>query len=103
MRDKPIFIDTNILIYAHDLDAKEKHKLAKEKLTYLWNLKLPPSISIQVLQEFYVNLVKKEVPLKIARETVLSYLEWDVIQNDEGLLLEGIRIKERYNLSFWMP
>ena len=94
MKDKGVFVDTNILIYAHDLDAKEKHTLAKEKLIYLWKSELVPSISIQVLQEFYVNLIKKDISLKIARETITNYLEWNVIPNGEDLLLEGIRIKE---------
>lgn len=30
------FVDTNVLIYAHDLDAKEKHAIAKETLAGLW-------------------------------------------------------------------
>ena len=36
MSDK-VFVDTNILIYAHDADAKSKNDLAKRALSELWN------------------------------------------------------------------
>jgi len=60
-----------------------------------------PSISVQVLQEFHVNLVRKKVKASDAREAVLNYLEWDVIDNDRALLLEGMRLQETWRLSFW--
>jgi len=31
MKDKQIFVDTNILVYAFDKDAGEKHKLQKRR------------------------------------------------------------------------
>ena len=101
MENKQIFVDTNILIYAHDLDAQEKHKTAKSRIQSLWDQESPPSTSIQVLQEFYVNLVRKNVPSKIARETVMDYLAWDIVSNDEALLVEGMRLKERWDVSLW--
>ena len=54
----------------------------------------------QVLQEFYVNLVRKKVKASDAREAVLNYLEWDVIDNDRALFLEGMRLQETWRLSF---
>ena len=50
-----VFIDTNILIYAHDLDAEEKHTIAATILKNLWETETG-IISAQVLQEFYVNI-----------------------------------------------
>lgn len=101
MNGEQIFVDTNILVYAHDADAKEKHKKAKEKVRSLWSRSILPSVSIQVLQGFYVNLLKKNISLKAARETVADYLEWDVIENSRSLFLEGIQMKERWDISFW--
>ncbi|MBI1977067.1 MAG: PIN domain-containing protein [Candidatus Omnitrophica bacterium] len=101
MGDKQIFVDTNILVYAHDLDAQEKHQIAKTKIQSLWDQSFHPSTSIQVLQEFYVNLIRKNVPLKTARETIMDYLAWDITRNDEILLVEGMRLKERWDISFW--
>lgn len=51
-----IFVDANILVYAHDLDAGEKHEQAKVLVRDLWNQPQPPAISVQVLQELFVNL-----------------------------------------------
>ncbi len=36
MSDKPQFVDTNILIYAHDRSAGAKHERARALLTELW-------------------------------------------------------------------
>jgi len=101
MSDNQVFVDTNILVYAHDKDAGSKHRRAKEKLEYLWNRPILPCISIQVLQELYVNLIRKKVKASDARETILNYFEWDVVDNDRSLLIEGIRFHEKWSLSFW--
>jgi len=101
MNGNHIFVDTNILVYAHDQDAKRKHLVAREKVSQLWRKDLFPSISVQVLQEFFVNLIKKKVPLSTAAETIGSYLEWDVVDNDRSLMLEGIRQQDRWKVSFW--
>lgn len=52
------FVDTNILIYAHDIDANSKHEIAREVLRELWSERTGV-LSIQVLQEFYVNVTRK--------------------------------------------
>lgn len=52
------FVDTNVLIYAHDRDAGVKHDKAKRILTDLWNQE-NGCLSVQVLQEFFVNVTKK--------------------------------------------
>jgi predicted nucleic acid-binding protein len=52
------YVDTNILIYAHDLDAGTKHERAAEVLRSLWESG-SGVISIQVLQEMYINVTSK--------------------------------------------
>jgi predicted nucleic acid-binding protein len=101
MSDDQVFVDTNILVYAHDRDAGSKHLKSKEILEALWNRPLLPCISIQVLQELYVNLIRKKVRASDAQEMIANYLEWDVIDNDRALLLEGIRLREKWSISFW--
>jgi predicted nucleic acid-binding protein len=74
------FIDTNILIYAHDADAKSKHEVAKSVLSELWR-KRTGVLSMQVLQEFYVNVTRKiasPLPKNAARMVVRSYAIWCV-------------------------
>jgi predicted nucleic acid-binding protein len=52
------FVDTNVLIYAHDVDAKTKHAVAKDTLYELWTNRTG-FLSTQVLQKFYVKVTRK--------------------------------------------
>src|SRR2546430_17149881 len=73
-----VFVDTNILIYAHDVDAGAKRSRAAEKLRQLWESGAG-RLSVQVLQEFYVNVTQKlatPVARSTAREVVSSYGAW---------------------------
>src|SRR6266446_4702292 len=72
------FVDTNVLIYAHDVDAKSKHATAKNILRELWSERTGV-LSMQVLQEFYVNVTRKirsPLPKDSARLVVSSYSIW---------------------------
>jgi predicted nucleic acid-binding protein len=98
-----VFIDTNILIYAHDLDAGEKHTISATILKHLWETETG-IISAQVLQEFYVNVTRKipnPLPKTKAREIIQSYLTWHVELNDIKTIFAASEFEERYNLSFW--
>jgi len=103
MTDRPraVFVDSNILVYAHDKAAGAKGDRARQKLTQLWNRDFPSCLSVQVLQETYVNLVRKGVPASEARDAVKDYLVWQVIVNDRELLLEGMDEQERWKVSYW--
>lgn len=102
MSDK-IFIDTNILVYAYDLDAGIKHETASKTVSELWETK-SAIISTQVLQEFYITLTKK-IPKPLAGNTVrgiiMSYLSWEIIVNEPKLILQASEIEETYKISFW--
>jgi predicted nucleic acid-binding protein len=72
------FIDTNVFIYAHDKDANTKNEIAKAVLRELWSERTGV-LSMQVLQEFYVNVTRKiPSPLSkdLARTVVSSYVPW---------------------------
>jgi predicted nucleic acid-binding protein len=102
MKDK-VFLDTNIIVYAHDRSSREKHAVAREIMDYLWESR-KGVISVQVLQEFFVCVTKKIVKplhLKNAR-TILEYLfSWDVVVNDKYITLKAIDLQEKYQFSFW--
>ena len=57
MRDI-VFVDTNILIYAHDTDAGPKRQRAIAALKGLWESG-NGRLSVQVLQDFYLNVTRK--------------------------------------------
>jgi predicted nucleic acid-binding protein len=97
------FVDTNILIYAEDKDAGRKHELARDLIVQLWNDR-SGVVSVQVLQEFYVNVTKKmrkPLPPAKALEVVREYLTWTVIENTGDLLVSAIALQQKAKLSFW--
>ena len=97
------FVDTNILVYAHDADAGEKHATAAKSIADLWESK-NGIISTQVLQELYITLTRKATtPLarSIARRLIRNYLTWEMVLNDGAIILHASEIEENYHLSFW--
>ncbi len=98
-----VFIDTNILIYAHDLDSGTKNKKASRLLHGLWE-NHTGVLSTQVLQEFYVNITRK-IPSPLSKSTargiISNYMAWHVELNNPQTLLHASEIEERYQLSFW--
>jgi len=103
MKDDKVFVDTNILIYAYDVSANKKHEVARQIVSDLWNSG-HGVLSIQVLQEFFVNVtqkIPKPLDRRLARDIVADFLKWEVIINDGELILEAVDILLRYGLSFW--
>ena len=95
------FVDTNILIYAHDLDAGEKHDKASQLVRDFWDRREVPSLSIQVLQEMHVNLIRKGISVDESADTVRRYLAWRVINNTKTILSRAFDVQQRWQLSFW--
>ncbi len=103
MPEDRIFIDTNILIYAYDVTAGEKHAIASDILADLWNARLGV-VSTQVLQEFFVNVVHKiqrPIDSRLAKDIVKDLLKWHVVVNNGASILDAIDIHDRYGYSFW--
>ncbi len=101
MSDK-IFVDTNVLIYAHDVDAKAKHETAKRVLHRLWSERTGV-LSLQVLQEFYVNVTRKIAnPLskESARLVVSTYTTW-CIETTPAEIASAFRIEDESRIGFW--
>jgi predicted nucleic acid-binding protein len=96
------FVDSNVLIYAHDVDAGRKHELAKRLLRDLWVARTG-LLSSQVLHEFYVNVTRKiRTPLSKAeaRRVVGTYIPW-CLRPEPGDVEEAFRIEDEAGLSFW--
>jgi predicted nucleic acid-binding protein len=101
MRGKT-FVDTNVLIYAHDLDAAKKHAVARETLQALWSSRTGV-LSPQVLQEFYVNVTRKIArPLtrRAARAVVEIYAVW-CVDTTSSEIASAFRIEDESKISFW--
>lgn len=97
------FVDTNILVYAHDRSKGGKHERARALVEALWQSR-SGVISTQVLQELCVNVQKKTAhPLgfKATRALIADYLAWQVVVNDGHAILEALDIQARFQVSFW--
>lgn len=96
------FVDTNVLIYAHDVDAKTKHETAKRVLQELWSER-SGVLSMQVLQEFYVNVTRK-IPKPIskdaARLVVGSYAIW-CIETTTAEISAAFQMEDQSQVGFW--
>lgn len=98
-----VFVDTNILVYAHDVSAGNKHQKAKDIVSDLWVSGLGV-ISTQVLQEFYnavTRKVPKPLPLQEARRKVSDFSKWGVVVIGVDDVLDAIDIQARHGFSFW--
>jgi predicted nucleic acid-binding protein len=97
------FVDTNLLVYAHDRHAGTKAIRAQELLAQLWKEKRGV-LSTQVLQEFCVNVRRKfQQPMTLTevREAVLAYKSWRLIVNTANSILRALELEQRYQMSFW--
>jgi predicted nucleic acid-binding protein len=97
------FIDTNILIYAHDRSAGEKHSRAQSLVGELWQSG-KGCLSIQVVQEFYVNVTQKVAkPLKadVAAQIIADLSVWQIHRPGIEDVLDAILLQNRYQTSFW--
>jgi predicted nucleic acid-binding protein len=102
MSDK-YFVDTNILMYAHDAAAGAKRERARALVEDLWRER-SGVVSTQVLQALCVNLRRKAgrpLDRKATREIVADYMSWHVVVNGGESILESLDLEEKYQISFW--
>ena len=97
----PVFVDTNVLIYALDEADRKKQQLAQAWRMELWKSRRG-RISYQVLQEFYVKVTQKwPTARERARAEVRDLLAWQPVAADATLLERALKIQDRYRFSFW--
>ena len=95
------FLDTNILVYAYDLDAGSKRKIALRLVEEGWQNLGQTVISVQVLQELHVNLVRLGRPAPEAARIVRDFSPWPVVDNTLALLDAALDEQQRWQLSLW--
>jgi predicted nucleic acid-binding protein len=102
MSDKA-FLDTNILVYAHEPGTGIKHERARAIIEKLWKTG-DGVLSTQVLQELCVNLRRKTAKPWTVEETrnlILDYLDWEIVVNTPNSVIEALAIETRFQISFW--
>jgi len=98
-----VFVDTNILIYAHDRDAGTRRQRASKALEDLWEARTG-RLSVQVLQEFFAvatSKLKTAVGTAAAREVIRIYAPWVTAPTGVDTVLRATEIAEVAQISFW--
>ena len=96
------FVDTNVLLYAISRDPEEQDKaghandiLAARDL----------ALSVQVLQEFYVQATRDSRPDPLSHERaaklVESFMRFPVAEITTGMMLAALATHERFRISYW--
>ena len=96
------FVDTNILLYSISTLLKEAPKaaIAREILR-----SRDLVLSVQVLQEFYVQATRPSRPDPLSHDEALAFIEtwkrFPIIDVTLGLFDEAVKVKSRCQLSYW--
>ncbi|MGA2831923.1 MAG: PIN domain-containing protein [Terracidiphilus sp.] len=97
------FVDTDILIYAHDRSAGMKHLRAQMLLEQLWTSGWGV-LSTQVLEELCIQLCHNAgnpLPAEEVCLMVRDYSTWDVVTTTPALVLEALEAERRQEVPFW--
>jgi predicted nucleic acid-binding protein len=95
------FVDTNILIYGHDLSAGRKQKIAAALLERLY-ASGTGALSAQVLSEFFSASERKpQLPPEVAESIVDELRNWKLHSPELSDLITAWRLRQRYQLSWW--
>jgi len=97
------FVDSNVLIYAHDRSAGAKRDRAVAIFRQLWSERTG-CLSVQVLQEFFVTVTHKlhtPVARAHAREVVRAYSPWVLSPTTPQTVLRATEIGEIAGIGFW--
>ncbi len=99
----PVFVDTNVFVYARDASEPTKQRRAAAWLGLLWQHRLGRT-SMQVLSEFYVTVTRKLQPglrHEDAWDDVDALLAWQPQNLDEAVMRRARAVEQRYRLSWW--
>jgi predicted nucleic acid-binding protein len=96
------FVDTNVLLYAISRDSKEQDKAARANDILAAR---DIALSVQVLQEFYVQATRTSRPDPLTHEhavrLVESFLRFPVVDITIDLLLAAAATRQRFGISYW--
>jgi predicted nucleic acid-binding protein len=97
----PVFVDSNVLLYALDQTDLVKQEAAQTWRRTLWMNGLG-RLSFQVLSEFYVNAIRMQPSAHSdVRAEIRDLLAWNPLVTDAEILELGWKIQDRYRLSYW--
>jgi predicted nucleic acid-binding protein len=97
----PVFVDTNVFLYALDRTEPRKQEAARAWREALWKSRLGRT-SFQVLQEFYANVAHKWPDnCDDARAEIRDFLSWRPAVTNAATLEQAWKLQDRYKFSLW--
>lgn len=96
------FVDTNVLLYAISTDPRETAKaaLANEILSGR-----DLALSVQVLQEFYVQATRDSRAGRLTHRQAVGLIEsfrrFTVQETSLGVALSALSTRQRFGISYW--
>ena len=97
------FVDANVLLYAYDATAGERHEVASALVDRLWRERRG-AVSVQVLQEFYVNATRKvetTIDPEAGVDMLKSLVRWRVHSPLPDDVIAAASLSIRHQLSLW--
>jgi predicted nucleic acid-binding protein len=95
------FVDTNILVYAHEGGAGVKHDQAVELIARLFD-EQAGAVSIQVLSEFYITATKKlGMKSEEAEEAIADLGSWTIHRPSHGDVVRACHLHRRHKVNWW--
>lgn len=96
------FVDTNVLLYAISRDPDERTKATRaNELISSRDL----CLSVQVLQEFYVQATRDSRADRLTHEQaaalVDSFRRFSVQETTVGVMLAAMDTRQRFGISYW--
>ena len=95
------FLDTNILLYAYDVESPAKRAKAMRLVEQGWKAPGDVSISVQVLQELAVNLERRKVSRGEIHQILYDLSAWPVVDNTLLVLKMALGEQSRWKISLW--
>lgn len=96
------FLDTNVLLYSISRSPGEGVK--RDRAIALLDAD-DNALSVQVLQEFYVQATRPTrpdaLPHDIAAGLIRTWFRFTVQEITVPIMLDALRIKARYGVSYW--
>ncbi len=94
-------LDTNVLVYAFSNAGRDA---AKARIAREWINREDWGVTVQVLQEFYVNAIR--APHQLGHDEAVAMIEEiassrPVIGGDLALMRLALQIKRRYGIAYW--
>jgi predicted nucleic acid-binding protein len=98
-------LDTNVLVYAYDIDAGVRHERAVQLIEEL-ERSIQVVVSTQVLNEFYWAITRPQRTTPLSHEQATAIVReiaaaWEVVPLNAAVTLRALDGMPRHGFSFW--